>query len=441
MPNKYSRIRFIGYTLPTTPAKMVAIGDPNGPGAVAGTYVGLADLQQDVAARIAVLKQAVDTAKAQLPADPPGSVLNLFVAPEFFFHGPQGPYLHASDSDDPVPVILEQLKATFPASDYPDWSFVFGSALTVRIANAERMFRSDSVSVRNAVVKSLSEQWLAAFGPLNAVIFDMLVNFIKNCHAYPAVEVRNRGLIVSGVPLDTPAEPLRVHDMTTEKYFDSNEDFILYDVDGRQDVITEQMTAYPQIDLSNGDLKRAQYDKHAVFRQNYGADNFPQYVDFGVEICLDHSDTRLRSNIANEPFPSSYDALHVQIIPSCGMQIKQSSVAVDKYGFVFNCDGQYAVDGTTGPQQGTLNSVQCIYANYVDPMQNYAGHTQLARVVTPAIGGDPNSPQSTNATLMALPPDITIVAVPEVAQLKQCFAAGPGAVHIYGLNAPYPMYL
>lgn len=38
--NNYSTIRFIGYTIPTTPADMVAIGNPNGPGAVAGTYLG-----------------------------------------------------------------------------------------------------------------------------------------------------------------------------------------------------------------------------------------------------------------------------------------------------------------------------------------------------------------------------------------------------------------
>jgi hypothetical protein len=47
--------------------------------------------------------------------------------------------------------------------------------------------------------------------------------------------------------------------MTTEKYFDSNADFILYDVTGRTDVVTEQMTAYPQIDLTDGDLKQAAY--------------------------------------------------------------------------------------------------------------------------------------------------------------------------------------
>lgn len=442
MSNHYSQIRFIGYTIPTTPASMVAIGNPNGPGAVAGTYLGLDDLAQDVAARVAVLKNAVDTARAQIPAGTPGSVLNLFVAPEFFFHGRQGPYLFAEGETDPVTVILEQLTAAFPASDYPDWSFVFGSAITSRVANTERLFASDSVTVRNSVVEALSKNWLASFGPLNGVIFDMLVNFIKNCHAYPAVEVRNRALLVSSVPLSTPAAALGVGNMTTEKYYDSNEDFILYDVNGRTDVITEQMTAYPVIDLTNGDLKRAQYDKHAIFRQNYGEGNFPSYVDFGVEVCLDHSDTRLRSNIESEPFPSPHDAVHVQIVPSCGMQIVQSSVAVDTHGFVFNCDGQYALDSTTGPQAGNQSGVQCIYANHVDAANGaYAGHTQLARVQTPATGDDPDAKGSTNASFMTLPAsDITILPVTAIEGLDQVFAGGPGAVHVYGLNTPYQMY-
>jgi hypothetical protein len=40
MTSHYSAIRFIGYAIPTTPAAMVAIGDPNGTGSVSGTYLG-----------------------------------------------------------------------------------------------------------------------------------------------------------------------------------------------------------------------------------------------------------------------------------------------------------------------------------------------------------------------------------------------------------------
>ena len=63
--------------------------------------------------------------------------------------------------------------------------------------NIERVYAANSTEVRNAVVEALSKQWQNAFGPLKDVVFDMLVNFIKNCHSYPNMEVRNRALLVS----------------------------------------------------------------------------------------------------------------------------------------------------------------------------------------------------------------------------------------------------
>lgn len=436
MTTDYSTIRFIGYAIPTTPANLVPIGDPNGPGAVAGTYLALADLASDIATRVAVLKNAVDTAKSALPSgEDPKQVINLFMAPEFFFHGVQGPYVYEPGGQDPVELVLAALIAAFPAADYPNWTFVFGSAITTKTGSIERVLASSSATVRNAVVDALAKQWQRAYGPLSDVIFDMLVNFIKNCHSYPNVEVRNRALIVSNIALDTPRAALATNNMTTEKYFVSNEDFLLYEVDGRPDVVTEQMTAYPLIDLSCGDLKQTAYDVHAIFRQDYGTDNFPNYMDFGIEICLDHSDVRLRRNIDNEPFPRPTDAVHIQLIPSCGMQISVPSVAADADGFVFNCDGQYALSVPGGTDQ-------YIYANYVDPSNSaYAGHTQLARVKSPASGGDPNGPTATNATFQVLSPGaITVLPVSAVAGLEQCFAGGPGQVHIYGLQTPYTLY-
>lgn len=441
---KHSKIRFIGYTIPTTPANMVAIGNPNGPGAVAGTYLASVDLASDIAARIAVLKNAVEAAKAALQGqDNSDEVSNIFLAPEFFFHGQQGPYIFDHETPDPVELILAELAKVFTKEDYPNWTFIFGSAITAKVANITQIYAANSTSVRNNVVEALSKQWLAAFGPLQGVVFDMLVNFIKNCHSYPSLEVRNRALIISNIALDTPSKPLNTHAMTSEKYFCSNEDFLLYDVTGNTNIVTEQMTAYPYIDLSNGDLKHSAFDKHAIFRQNYGADNFPQYMDFGIEICLDHSDVRLRSNIDNEPFPANGDALHVQLIPSCGMQISLASIAADTNGFVFNCDGQYALDSSISQAlQGTLSGVNCIYANYVDAQNNnYAGHTQLARVATPAQGGDPNRSTSQNATLQTLQAsDLTIITPPYLANLHHHFAGGIGQVHIYGKDQPYTLY-
>ena len=438
--NTYSKIRFIGYAIPTTPAKLVFIGNPNGPGAVAGTHLANSDLQTDISKRIAIMKHAVDTAKNELPAGETGAI-NVFVAPEFYFHGLGGPYIYSDPSKDPVDLIQQQLTETFNDSDYPNWTFICGSAITTMLKNANEIYNSNSVKIRNNVVQNLSEQWLSTFGPLKGVIFDMLVNFIKNCHSYPNCEVRNRSVIVSNIPIRTPEVDNPSNLMTTEKYFVSNEDYLLYDVTGKQ-VITEQMTAYPPIDLSSGDAKQSAFDQYAIFRQN---DINPQnpiattVTDYGVEICLDHSDTRLRRNIENEP--EVIGGIHIQLIPSCGMQIKLSSVAADNNGFVFNCDGQYALNDTASGQ-GVINDVDCLYANYINETDNnYAAHSQLARVKYPATGGDPNAPDSTNATFKKLDEtDVTVIPVSAPTNLNNYFAGGSGQIHIYGLNNPFVLY-
>lgn len=444
----YSKIRFIGYAIPTTPGDLVPIGNPNGPGAVAGVYLGNDDFETDISSRISVLKNAVDLAKSNLPQnEDPTSIINVFVAPEFYFHGTQGPYIYAPGENEPATLILEQLQQTFTASEYPNWTFVFGSVITAQVENIQNVYESNYATVRNSVVRNLAENWQKAYGPLQDVVFDMLVNFIKNCHSYPNLEVRDIGLVVSNLALSSSAnnQEFEGSGMTTEKYFVSNEDLLLYETGNpTKNVVTEQMAAFPMIDLSGGDLKRSNTDKYAVFRQQYGSDNFPQYMDFGIEVCLDHSDVRLRRNINNEPWNNpSVDAIHIQLIPSCGMQIAAGSVAADANGFVFNCDGQYNLDSTTTPQSNVQSGVNCVYSNYY-VNSNYAAHTQLASVLTPATGSDPASDGSNNATFKTLSTDnilvIPVTTTPLGPDFQNYFAGGYGQVHIYGLETGFELY-
>ncbi len=457
--NTYSKIRFIGYAIPTTPAGLISIGDPNGPGAVAGSYLANSDFATDISKRIAIMENAVLVAKQRLPVGET-DVINVFMAPEFYFHGQEGPYIYSDPSQDPVDVLKQQLAEKFNASDYPNWMFICGSAITTLLKNVKQVYNSNSVKTRNNVVKSLSKQWLASFGPLKGVIFDMLVNFIKNCHSYPNCEVRNRSVIVSNIPIRTPQVDNPTNLMTTEKYFVSNEDFLLYEVTGKP-VITEQMTAYPPIDLSSGDAKQSAFDQYAIFRQDNIDPNNPiatTVTDYGVEICLDHSDVRLRRNIDNEP--RVIGGIHVQLIPSCGMQISLPSVATDSNGLVFNCDGQYPLMNGIASGQDVINGVNCLFANYCFTKKvkskkdkkgkknkpiKYGAHSQLARVLVPASGGDPNAKGSSNATFATLDAgNISVVPVDKAAakrlDLKSYFAGGAGEVHIYGLNDPFTLY-
>lgn len=197
--SSYEKVRFIGYAVPTTPADMVAVGDPNGSGAVAGTYRGTDDFAADIAARAGFLKTAVDTAKAALPSGDEG-VLNVFLAPEFYWHGTMGPYVHKPGDADPGDEILSLLQSLFPAAEYPDFLLVLGSVISAEVGDIDTVLASSTTTVRNDIVRALGEGWNAADGPLADVIFDMFVNFVKNAHAYPEVEVRIRALIISATP-------------------------------------------------------------------------------------------------------------------------------------------------------------------------------------------------------------------------------------------------
>lgn len=437
----YSMIRFIGYAISTFPAKLKD-------GYRGGTYLGNDDLAIDIAARIEILKNAVEVARAELPrGENEHQVINVFMVPEFFFHGSQGPYVFESPEDDPIIQIRAGLVEVFNSHTYPNWTFVFGTVVTTNVANAIELFQSESVLVRNKIVKFLAQEENRTTGLMNEIVNDALHNLIKECQIHPNVIVRDRAIIISNIPLDSPTKIFNANEMTTEKYYISGEDFVLFSTGDREDIVTEQMAAYEHIDLSNGDIKQNPDDSYAIFRQNYGGENIPKYMDFAVEICLDHDDERLRQNLGKEPFPERNDAIHVQLIPSCGMAIQVNSVVAGKYGFVFNCDGQYPLDQSSDdPQQGSIGGVQCVYANYnpspTDAYNYHSAHTQLARVKTAARGSNPNLSSASFETLEV--DDVVIYPVPRPdltdGDIGDYFAGGNGAIHIYGLKNPYVLF-
>jgi hypothetical protein len=434
----YDRVRFIGYAIPTTPAQLIGIGDPDGSGMVAGTYPAADDFDTDIRTRAAVLKAAIDTAKRALaPHDDP-TVLNVFVAPEFFWHGPMGPYVHTPADADPADRIREVMRELLPPGDYPHFLFVLGTVVTAAAADIDGVLGASSTVVRNDVVRALGEAWLASAGPLTDVILDSLVNFIKSGHAYPAVEVRNRAIVVSASPVQIGAgQP--VTELTTEKYFDSNEDFLLWDVTGRP-VITEQMTAYPVIDPSGGEVKTGPFDPYSVFRVPGTA----AHVHMGVEICLDHADHRLRRSVTRNRWSRPEHGIDLHVIPSCGMQLHHQAVAARAGGWAFNCDGEYglgpAAEGGM-PQRGVVAGVDCAFADYFlleDP--RYGAHTQLAFIAAGPAESNPRAAGARDARFAAAADvSVDVIPVEPTADLATCFAGGPGAVHIYGKESPLPL--
>ncbi|MFT4086419.1 MAG: hypothetical protein QM658_04575 [Gordonia sp. (in: high G+C Gram-positive bacteria)] len=436
--SRYDRVRFIGYAVPTTPADIVAVGDPNGTGALAGTYRAADRLALDIEIRARQLKVAVDTARDAVRGGGDG-VLNVFVAPEFYWHGQMGPYVHDPGERDPGEVILSKLAELFPATEYPDFLFVLGTGITTKIRDLSVVMNASTTTVRNDVVKALGSAWLRSEGPLATVVFDSLVDFIKNAHAYPEVEVRNRAFVLGPGEFGGLNGELGATALTTEKYFDSNEDFLLWDVTGRP-VITEQMCAYPVLDLSGGDAKNSAFDPHSLFC--LPGEAAERYVA-GVEICLDHADQRMRKSVHRTTWPADASGLDLHLLPSCGMQLHPSSVAARAGGWAFNCDGQYVLDGT-GPGAGrrsVVGGVPSVHADYVHSVGSvYGAHTQLARVASGPEGEGTRVPGGRDAVFGPPPEiDVVVIEVPPIDDFDVCFAGGPGAVHLYGSDSPLPL--
>ncbi len=428
---KYNRVRFAGFAIPTTPSSIVGVGDVDGPGAVAGTYPALADPAADMAARLDVMASAVDAAFAKIATKNEDDVLNIFVAPEFYWHSDIGPYVFGEDEDDPADTILGQLQERFPTEKYPNTMFIFGTVISAQVDDLEVILNDPSVVERNKVVRALSEGWINSVGAIQGALFDMLVNFVKLGHSYPQVEVRNRALIIGSELLQGITGSLSTTTATTEKYYASNEDFLLWDVTGKP-VITEQIVAYPAIDLSGGDLKQKPEDAKAIFRVEDGP-------VVGVEICLDHSDHRLRRSSQLSPWPTAGEGVQLHLIPSCGMQLHPASVAAVAGGLAFNTDGLYALSNEDSGQvvKADVGGVASVHVDYVDGTNTtYGAHTQLSRIVTGPKGADSARAGAKNATFEIPEVDVTVIPVVHTAQVESVFAGGPGAVHIYGLDEP-----
>ncbi|WRS29907.1 hypothetical protein U6G28_10385 [Actinomycetaceae bacterium MB13-C1-2] len=426
-----NKVRFAGFAIPTTPSSIVGVGDVNGPGAVAGTYPALEDSSKDIAARLDVMEAAVKTAFAEIDKQDDEDVLNVFVAPEFYWHSDIGPYVFSPGETDPAEYILEQLQGRFTAEKYPNTLFIFGTVISAQVDNLEAVLNDSSVLERNKVVRSIGEGWVNTTGAIKDALFDMMVNFVKLGHAYPKVEVRNRALVVGSENLKSVSGDMQAKSLTAEKYFASNEDFLLWDVTGKP-VITEQMVAYPVLDLSGGDLKQSPGDSKAIFKLDDGP-------NIGVEICLDHSDHRLRRSAARSPWPSDGQGVNLHLVPSCGMQLHPASIAAISGGLAFNCDGLYGLDDSASGEivKGNVGGVESIHVSYIDGDDTtYGAHSQLARVVQGPVGGDSAKPGTKDAVTEIPEVDVTVVSVDGTPDLHTVFAGGPGAIHIYGLKEP-----
>merc|ERR1719266_2486335 len=112
-------------------------------------YLGHRDVKKDVADRLAIMYDAIETAYEQSSKDP--NTLKVFIAPEFFFRGRNGAYLvdNNKSKGKVMPIfqndettgecrgelceILQGLESYTADARFEDWLFLFGTAVVAEV--------------------------------------------------------------------------------------------------------------------------------------------------------------------------------------------------------------------------------------------------------------------------------------------------------------------
>lgn len=376
---KYTSIQFIGLCMSTTPSSLESIEDMSD----RGYYAGLTDMEQDINARINFLRRQIikSTESGKIVTD--RNCLKIFVVPEFFFRGNKGAYL--IKEKNAAEFFQKYFRSFFEYLNRAylfDWIFVLGSVLTSKaeidkdveptkelypigdylLAIYDKLKSSKDCNIElpplHEFLKSLDLYQKGDTAAQDSILkkfpefAQVLRCTLEYCDSKANIVVDNSCFIVTGN--NSSRRIIRC-----QKKYKSKEDFVLnstFGKEGRDTGYLQSITKYENIAEKGNEEKGNDSDEYAVF--DYGG------IRFGIDICLDHSRKRLLKHLS-----STENYVDVQIIPSCGMEIKDDAVIARTEGYVFNCDGEYVLDGEGLANNGeyshtSLRQVkQCIPTN------------------------------------------------------------------------------
>jgi hypothetical protein len=258
-------------------------------------YVGLENPLEDIEARCSLLEQVIQMALAKSEKDE--ETLKLFMMPEFFFRGNQGAY-----DMDFVQALIQKLQNLVKEDKWKNWLFVFGSIVgfsSYKFSNSQEAYNVSLIQK-------------GGFG-----------DNVEKC-------------------LDTARVVL--------KEFLSNMDF----VERKQSIgglIWNRVFHLPPLKspAPGREMQKLNYDGLGVFKMDW--------ITFGLELCLDHANQRLR----NSPQSLGTPQIQIQLVPSCGMSIQDQSTVACQYGFIFNCDGYANYSTKTLGFDSALKKVEVMY--------------------------------------------------------------------------------
>ena len=164
-----------------------------------------------------------------------------------------------------------------------------------------------------------------------------------------------------------------------------------------EEMVPKELMAYPTPSKPSGVGREHQ-------KRNYGGEGIFEIdgICFGVEICADHYDQRLRKSAVAR----GEARVQIQVIPSAGAYITKKSVVTVTGGLVLNCDGHRSIPSVYAPE-------------------NISGHSDMRLVTKAASGKDV-------AEMDSVPPLGFIEMSPQSNGVARgVFFEGAGQLHFY----------
>ncbi len=296
----YTKVQFISYQVDTFPGI-----DPT---TKQECYLGTMKSKTDIQYRCNLMRNAINEAGSKTSNN--SSTLKVFMAPEFYFRGKDGAY-----PIEEISTIMETMRKHTNRIQFRDWIFVFGTALgyldhgdsSKEVYNVAMVQKggANAVDVHSSVV--VYKEYISHIDFIRT-------QGVQTCpHCGNILVCDNCG---EQIDQDWDASSNRVGKIGTKEHN-------LRPTSGSRDLLSLRVERVGK----GREMTKTGLGGQSIFTMGG--------VTFGLEICLDHLNGRLRDS----PPAKGDPLIQVHLIPSAGARIKETSVACMKGGLIFNVDG------------------------------------------------------------------------------------------------------
>lgn len=341
----YKSVQFVGHVLSTTPLLKESVEEMSD----WGIYLGLEKDNDDIDARLKIVSSVLLQAINSKDVSSDAATLKVFTLPEFFWRGIRGAYLNSQKSVDEMYTkissgltgIIKNMEKQF---DLSNWLFLFGSILTTSDIPA-------CITDMDTTLAKVGDDYLSVYSllkknaPVNSTsgISKLLKIIDDKAEADNKYDQELSNLLCDILSMSDNLANKKIYNRcfvyyrdkasSIQKEFKSKEDFILNNPSADKGVVEyylQTMVDYPEVAASENPVQTLTYSTFDCGGLN-----------IGVEICLDHSRKRLLGYLSQ----GRIKELDIQLVISCGMQLKKDSAATRQGGILFNCDGEYVIAG------------------------------------------------------------------------------------------------